>query len=174
MNTLKILVIAAIFSFTLLSCNNDDPNPSKIPVGYNVDPPIAINGRFLLSKDGEGDRIEQDIHMEGQGEMNAFGQANLTLDHYEIFDFNEQIVYLNEGSFRLWNENGTELHGQYTGTTDTPDKYLIVQATINGGTGEFKDSYGSITLELIDQGNSEYLAWVNGMLRIRKVVNPPS
>lgn len=111
--------------------------------------------------------------MEGKGEMNVFGSATLLMDHYEIFDVIKNKIHLNEGSFRIWNENGTELYGQYSGVTNLGEN-LIVKAFVNGGTGEFKNSYGSITLELVDQGNSEYLAWVTGIVRLREGANPPT
>ena len=120
----------------------------------------------------EQDRIEQDVYMEGKGELNGLGPATLKLEHHEVLDLLEHKINLNDGEFRLWNESGTELYGEYSGTTNTLSENLVFSAEIDGGTGEFENGFGRVTIELIKQGNLEYHAYVRGTVRLN-VGNQP-
>lgn len=176
MKPLKIFLLAVIYTIVFYSCNDEIETPKPPPP-----PPQRseqIDGRFLLVKSAtvglnEHFRLELKVHFEGIGEMNVFGPATLTMDHHEVMDIIKNKSDLNEGDFILRNENGIKLIGQYSGVNKNLSENSIYTAVINGGSGEFENAYGSITLELIPQGNSEYLTEIKGTVFYKDNNNPP-
>ena len=176
MKPLRILLLGVVCSVILFSCNEPDDDPiTREPV--SDDPSTTISGKYLLSKKVDSNRvliphIEFDVRIDGEGEMNEFGPSTLNLNHREVTRLTEDRVYISIGNFILWNEEGTELSGQYSGAALSVKGDLELHGTIDDGNGKFKNAYGAINITLIYQGKSEYLALVTGKVQIREVKKP--
>lgn len=176
MRTLKILMVAVVSTSVLYSCQKADDLIVVPPLEGRT---VSLEGSYLLSRERKMEflytnQVQLSFHLEGEGEITEFGRSTLVMDHIQDIRNMNEILLISEGSFTIWNENGTELYGEYIEARNEVNATKVLHATINGGTGAFTRVIGSFTIALEPQDYSMYAATIKGDVFILKNESPSS
>ena len=172
MKSLKILLLSSAHAFIIYAC--DDPENEPIsPILKLLHSKEEIEGEFMLSvsyslqprRAGIGSAI---IHLEGNGDIEDYGTYSLNLEHRVLNVGLRESALLDNGRFKMSSAEGSMIYGIYGGPKSDLDGHLEIKGRINGGSGCFSGAYGGISVELIPQNESEYLAIVYGTIKLRE------
>ncbi|GEM_PF-3370982 len=169
MKTIKILLLSALFAVNLFSCQDDDTDQDQPELTEDTITPKrnekTFQGNFILKDHiiDQGildDDLKLRVLMEGNGEMDQMGDAQLELYHHRVLKPVENHVRISDGDFKIWDSLGSEIYGTVNESLDEYSPRYELTGNVHGGTGKFQGASGKFVIQLVKTGHSRHRAVV--------------